>query len=268
MLHKPKPGHSDHNTVTGAAASSAFFHRQLLNTIRRFDAEVLRLQLVSPGSEAWPTAEQWWAVHCQGTEADVLRTFLEETKQGRGLKTIKEVLRDVPRSAHIQNLGILVLKLTLELLKERRHMQTLFKQRSEASIETAESFKKPTNRVRESLRVVQAMKHELTRRDSRDNERMRQFSNAPHTALRSASLKIRCGLELLTNRARKAPPFCSSTPFLFQNVNRCLFVFQVHRPHPVSFSSLAPSQGTTRTAQGPPRPTVTIRAAPRPNKSR
>ena len=201
MLHKPKPGH---NKVTGASASSVFLHRQLLNTIRRFDAEVLRLELVSPGSEAWPTAEQWWVVHCQGTEADVLRTFLEETKHGRGLKTIKDVLRDVPRSAHIQNLGVMVLKLTLELLKERRHMQELFKQRSEASIETTASFKKPAKRMRESLRVVQAMKHELTRRDSRDNERMRRFSNTSHqheskanAALRSASLKIRCGIEAL-----------------------------------------------------------------------
>ena len=133
------------------------------------------LELVSPGSEAWPTVDQWWSVH-HGDNADVLRTFLEETKHGRGLKTIKDVLRDVPRAAHIQNLGVMVLKLTLELLKERRGMQELFKQRSEASIETASSFKQPARRMRESIRIVQAMKHELTRRDSRDVDRMRRLS--------------------------------------------------------------------------------------------
>ena len=71
-------------------------------------------------------------------------------------------------------------------------MQELFKQRSEASVETASSFKQPAKRMRESIRVMSAMKFELTRRDSRDMDRMRRLSKPDADPIRSsASLRIR-----------------------------------------------------------------------------
>ena len=72
----------------------------------------------------------WQTIKAGEKEIDILRSFLEETKQGRGLKTVQEVLRDAPRSPLVQRLGIEILLSTLRLLKERQAMQEAFREQS------------------------------------------------------------------------------------------------------------------------------------------
>ena len=91
-------------------------NQRLLNALRRFD-KFLRKTLNSSMAPLAATP------HDVAAGDNIICLFLEETRLGRGLRVVVDVMREMPRSIEAQSLAVAVIYNCLTMMLEVRHAQ-------------------------------------------------------------------------------------------------------------------------------------------------